>query len=96
MPDPHECEFPVARPYSVAKPGPCECGSTYLAEIARQRATEAGLVVVDPEDLRVLMRLAEDYAGRDPLHLPPDDSCREALDRLAAAAGMRAASEGGQ
>ena len=42
-------------------------------------------VVVDPEDLRVLMRLAEGYASRDPLRLPPNDSCRAALDRLAAA-----------
>lgn len=42
-------------------------------------------VTVDPEDLRVLMRLAEDYASRDPLRLPPNDSCREALARLAAA-----------
>ena len=86
---PHHCEFPVLPPHSLADPGPCECGKTYLAQIAEQRAAEAGLVVVDPEDLRMLMRLAEDYAGRDPLHLPPSDSCREALDRLAVAAGVK-------
>ena len=45
-------------------------------------------VLVDPEDLRTLMRLAEDYAARDPLRLKPADSCGEALDRLAAAAGV--------
>ena len=42
-------------------------------------------VLVDPEDLRVLMRLAEDYASRDPLRLTPADSAREALARLASA-----------
>lgn len=55
-----------------------------LAWVTAPPATPAG-VTVDPEDLRILMRLADDYAARDPLHLPPNDSCREALARLAAA-----------
>jgi len=59
-----------------------------LAETRPKRAAGAGMVLVDPEDLRVLMRLAEDYASRDPLRLKPADSCGEALDRLAAAAGV--------
>ena len=55
-----------------------------LAWVTAPPEAPAG-VTVDPEDLRVLMRLADDYASRDPLHLPPNDSCREALGRLAAA-----------
>lgn len=72
---PHRCEFPVLPPHSIADPGPCECGKTYLAEIARQRAAEAGLAVVDPEDLRAAL------TAKGPL---PD----ALYDRLAAAAGV--------
>ena len=66
----------------------------YLNLEARGRLADAILgqlpagagVMVDPGDLRTLMLLAQDYATRDPLRLPPSDSCREALARLSAAA----------
>ena len=64
----HRCEFPVQPPHgSFADPGPCECGKTCLARIAEQRAAEAGLAVVDPEDLRVLLGYT---GGADPDDLP--------------------------
>lgn len=69
------CEFPVLPPYSLADPGPCECGKTYLAQIAEQRAAEAGLVAVDPEDLRTALTANGTL---------PDG----VYDRLCAAAGM--------
>jgi hypothetical protein len=72
---PHKCAFPHTPPHSVRHPGPCECGKTYLAEIARQRAAEAGLAVVDPADLRAAL------TAKGPL---PDG----VYDRLAAAAGV--------
>lgn len=75
QPNPHRCEFPVLLPHSIADPGPCECGKTYLAQIAEQRAAEAGLAVVDPEDLRAAL------TAKGPL---PDG----VYDRLAAAAGV--------
>jgi hypothetical protein len=56
-----------------------------LAEELAKATVADARVVVSQADLRVLMRLAEGYASRDPLRLPPNDSCREALDRLAAA-----------
>jgi hypothetical protein len=48
---PHHCEFPVLPPHSIMTSGPCDCGRTYLASIAEQRAAEAGLVAVRPEVL---------------------------------------------
>ena len=74
-PAPHDCEFPVLPPHSILDPGPCECGTTYLGHIAEQYAARAGLVVVDPADLRAAL------TAKGAL---PDD----VYDRLSSAAGM--------
>jgi hypothetical protein len=71
-------------------PGPCECGKTYLASIAEQKASEAGLAVVDPEDLRAVLAVIDDRdALRDDLTPRQDRAATRLLGVVRAAAGVK-------
>jgi hypothetical protein len=85
MPDtqiaPHACEFPCQPPEgSPLAPGDClVCGKTYALDVAQKRAAEAGMVLVDPEDLRWEL-------GLETLTIMTAARARAAHDRLVAVA----------
>ena len=83
MPDtaPHAHDFPCQPPGGdLLAPGDCTvCGKHYALDAAQKRAAEAGMVLVDPEDLRWEL-------GLETLTIMTAARARAAHDRLVAAA----------
>ena len=66
---PHAHQFPCQPPEGdLLAPGDClVCGKPYAVDVAEKRAAEAGMALVDPEDLRAAVAIAVPAERRTPM-----------------------------